>query len=436
MNLGMARYMSGDAAGAVDPLQKAARLSPGLAPASLFLGSALFDLGRVDDAVAPLRKAVRALPDNAAARDMLARAYLAQSKFADAVGQFRALTRVQADNPRAWLGLVHSYQGITEEALDALQTTAPDSPLLELLVADVAVTQDKFAAALGIYRRVMAGSPPVGGLHESVAELYERAGRRKWAATERAKAHSASTADCASKPAECHYLAGRYQQSLAAALGSRTPVSRYWTIRAANRLATEAVGHLDRLPESAELHLVRAEIAQSRGQHPDAVREIQAALTLEPDNSAIEAALAEALLRARDLEHAVPLLERLNRATPNDPSLQLMLGDALLQQQQVDRAIPVLERATAAPQAQPEAKASLGRAYLQAGRYQEALPHLEAAAANNPDAELYLQLARTYQALGLQAQAQKAMTEYQGAKQQRAAPEPVQAAEPELTPPE
>jgi predicted Zn-dependent protease len=436
MNLGMARYMSGDAASAVDPLQKAARLSPDLAPASLFLGGALLDLGRIGEALAPLERAAAALPDNTDAREMLARAYLASSRFGGAVAQFRALTRLQADNPRAWLGLVQSYQGMTEDALDALQSSAPGSPLLELLVADVAVTQDKFAAALAIYRRVMAGAPSVGGLHESVADLYERAGRSEWAAAERAKAPRPTAASCASRPAECHYLAGRYRESLIAALANRTPAGRYWTVRAANRLATEAVGHLDALPESAELHLVRAEIAQSRNQHPEAVREIQAALKLEPDNRAIEAALAEALLRARDLERAIPLLERLDRATPGDPSLQLMLGDALLEQQQIDRAIPVLERAVAAPRGLPHARASLGRAYVQAGRYQEALPHLEAAVADDSDAEVYLQLARTYQALGRQPDAQKTMAEYQKAKLQHAAPSPVQAPEPELTPPE
>jgi predicted Zn-dependent protease len=436
MNLGMARYMSGDAASAVEPLQKAAKLSPDLAPAALFLGSALFDLGRPREAIPPLERAVKALPDNPDARDMLGRACLSVSRFVDAAAQYRVLTRLQPANPRAWLGLVHSYQGITENALAELQSSAPDSPLLELLVADVAVTQDKFAAALAIYRRVMAAGLPVGGLHEAVADLYDRAGHPDWAATERAKATRPSATVCATRPAECHYLAGRYQQSLAAALASRTPSGRYWTIRAANRLATEAVGHLDTLPESVELHLVRAEIAQARGQNPDAVREVQAALALDPGDRAIQTALAEAFLRARDLEHAVPLLERLTRAAPDEPTLQLMLGDALLEQQQIDRAIPVLERAAAPPKGLPQARASLGRAYVQAGRFNDALPHLEAAVTNEPDVETYLQLARTYQALGRREEAQKAMSEYQAAKQQQAVPPPDRGPEPELTPPE
>jgi predicted Zn-dependent protease len=436
MNLGMARYMAGDPAGALEPLQKAATLAPSLAPASLFLGAALLDLGRVDDSVAPLERAVAALPDNADAREMLARAYMAQSRFAKAAPQYRALTGLAADSPRAWYGLARSYEGIAEDALGRLQTEAPDSPLLELLVADVAVTQDKFPAALAIYRRVMTATPPpVGGLHEVVADLYERAGHADWAAAERAKAPKPTAQQCAARVAECHFLAGRFRESLSAALASATPVGRYWTIRAANQLATDAVARLETLPASIELHLVRAEIAQSRGQNPDAVREVRAALALSPGDPAIESALAEALMHAHDLDEAIPLLERLNRESPGDPSLLLMLGDALLEQQQVDRSIPVLEQAVNAPQPLPHARASLGRAYVQAGRYAEALPHLEAAKAEDTKGDVFLQLARAYQAMQRAPDAQAAMAEYQRRKQEDA-PAPDQATEPVLTPPE
>jgi Flp pilus assembly protein TadD len=40
MNLGMARYMSGDPADALPSLQRALKLNPSLAPASLFYGAA------------------------------------------------------------------------------------------------------------------------------------------------------------------------------------------------------------------------------------------------------------------------------------------------------------------------------------------------------------------------------------------------------------
>ena len=228
MNLGMARYMAGHPADALPPIQKAARLRPALAPASLFLGAALLDLGRAREALLPLQRAVTALPQNADAREMLARAYLERSQFTSASVHYRMLTTMQPVNPKAWYGLARTYEGIAREALGALQRQAPDSSLLELVVADVAVTQEKFGAALAIYRRALDSPTPVGGLHEAVAELYERAGKPEWAAAESRKIRRRSDAGCAARQAECDFLAGRFRESLAAALRSPTAVGRSW----------------------------------------------------------------------------------------------------------------------------------------------------------------------------------------------------------------
>ena len=393
------------------------RLKPSLAPASLFLGASLVDLGRSGEAIAPLQRAVTAMPRNADARAMLSRAYLETSQFRKAVASYRTLTTIQPENPKGWYGLARSYEGIARAALAALQQQSPDSPLLELVVADVAVTQEKFPAALAIYRRVLEGTPPIGGLHEAIAELYERAGKPEWAAVERRLVRLRPASECAARRAECDFLAGRFRESLAAAIESPTPSGRYWTIRAANRLATQAVARLETLPVSVELHLIRADLAQSRGRGPEGVTEIKAALALSPDNPVIETALAEALLEAHDLDEALPLLERLNGEHPSDALLSFMYGDALLQSQQMERAIPVLERTVTLKDAPVSARASLGRAYVQVGRYEEALSHLNAAATEDQDGDTHYQLARALQALGRAAEAQKAMTEYQKRRQ-------------------
>jgi predicted Zn-dependent protease len=435
MNLGMARYMAGDPAAALAPLQKAVRLRPALAPASLFLGAALLDLGRGREAVLPLQRAVTALPQNADAREMLARAYLERSQFTKASVHYQTLTTMQPVNPKAWYGLTRSYEGIAEEALAALQRQSPDSPLIELVVADVAVTQEKFAAALAIYRRALDGAAPVGGLHEAVVELYERAGKPEWAAAESRHVRRRSAAACVARRAECHFLAGRFREALAAASPSPAAVDRYWVIRAANRLATEAVARLEKIPPSVELHLIRAELAQSRGRYTEAVTEIRAALALSPGNPRIETALAEALLQAHNLDEALPLLERLNRDHPADGPLLFMYGDALVQGQQFEAAIPILERAVKADGAPLSARASLGRAYVQAGRYQEALSHLEAAAREDEDGDVQYQLARAYQALERPVEAQKAMMEYQKRRERAVPMRSGDAGDTPLTPP-
>jgi tetratricopeptide (TPR) repeat protein len=434
LNLGMARYMAGHPADALAPLQKAARLNPSLAPASLFIGASLLDLGRAKEAVPPLQKAVTAMPSNADAREMLARGQLALNRYSSAAGSYRALTGLQPDNPKGWYGMAKSYEGLAQELLTALQEQSPDSPVLELLVADVAVTQEKFAAALAIYRRVLE-HPPVGGLHEAVADLYQQAGKTDWAAAERRKAEPRTPARCAARPGECEFLGGRFREAIAAGTRAATPAGRYWAIRGSNRLATDAVARLETLPPSIELYLIRAEIAQSRAQYPDAVREVRSALALAPGNPVIETALAEALVRAHSLEEALPLLARLVRSSPDDPGLLLLYGDALVEHQQLDQAIPVLEAAVKADSTALAARASLGRAYVQAGRYADALPHLEAAVAEDENGDLHLQLARTYQALQRGDDARKAMAEYQKRQQETAAP-PTDEKEEALTPPQ
>ena len=436
MNLGMARYMGGHPDRALPVLQKAVRLNESLAPASLFLGASLLDLGQFAEAATPLQRAVTLMPKNPDAREMLARSYLGSTRPSKAAPQYRTLTTLQPSSPKAWYGLARSYEGIAEASFVTLQKEFPDSPLLELIVADIAATQEKFPAALAIYRRALQNNVPVGGLHEFVADLYERAGKSEWAAIELRKVKPRTAAYCSTRAAECRFLDGKFREALSAAQQSTGAVGRFWAVRAANRLAVEAVSHLETLPSSAELHLIRAEIAQSRNRNPEGVTEIRAALELEPGNPAIESALAEALVRAHDLGEAIPLLERLTRAQPDDGSLLLMYGDALLQSQQVDRAIPILERAAKAEHALPSARALLGRAYVQAGRYGDAVPHLEASIENDQDGDIHYQLARAYQALDRQEDAQKAMTEYQKRRQAAAPPPPEVAEDPVLTPPE
>jgi hypothetical protein len=98
-----------------------------------------------------------------------------------------------------------------------------------LLAVDLLLSRsEKFAAALAIYRRALDGSPPVGGLHEAAAKLYERAGKPEWAAAELRKVRRRSAAECAARHAECDFLAGKFRASLAAALPSPKAVDRYW----------------------------------------------------------------------------------------------------------------------------------------------------------------------------------------------------------------
>jgi predicted Zn-dependent protease len=357
-----------------------------------------------------------------------------------AASQFRAIAEAEPGSPRAWFGLGKSYEALAREAFQKLQAAAPESPWEALIIAEVLVSGERFAQALSLYRKVQQAEPAIGGIYEAVAVLYERAGKVDWAAAERAKA-SARPRDCAALPAECRYLDGKYLDAIAAAEGRADAPSLYWTTRAYNALATEAFATLDTLPPSAEVHVVLASVHRDQGRPTEAVPELKAALALRPGDRAIEEDLASALYESRNMDEALPLLARLTGpAKTARTDLAFFYGDALLRAQQVEAALPYLKAAAAG---QPEAivvRASLGRALLQSGDAAAALPHLEAAAAaDDPqsDGATHYQLAQAYQRLGRADQARTALAEYQKrqAAVQAETPPPAAQSGQELTPP-
>jgi predicted Zn-dependent protease len=356
-----------------------------------------------------------------------------------AASQFRAISEAEPGSARAWFGLGKSYEALAREAYQKLQIAAPESAWQALIVADVLVSGERFAQALALYREAQQASPEIGGIYEAIADLYDRAGKTEWATAERAKT-TAHPRDCATRVAECAYLAGKYLDVVSATDNRADAPSLYWRTRAYNALATQAFATLDTLPPSAEVHVVRASVHRDQGRPTEAVPELKAALALTPGDRSIEEELAAALYESRNLDEALPLLARLaGPAKTARADLAFFYGDALLRAQQIDNALPYLKAAAAG---QPDAvvvRASLGRALLQAGNAAAALPHLEAAAAaDDPqsDGTTQYQLAQAYQRLGRPEQAKAALAEYQ--KRQAALQEPIApgaTSAPELTPP-
>jgi len=361
------------------------------------------------------------------------------ARYHEAAEKFRALTVADPNNAGAWYGLGKSYEALARQSFSRLQERAPGSEWEALLVADVWVSAGRFEQALTLYRDVLRLHPGIPGVHQSIATLYERAGKPEWAASEAAKAPPLP-ARCVPDAADCLLIARRPLDALAATGARQDARNLYWRIRALNDLATSAFATLDGLPPSAEVHMVRAAIDRDQGRAIDAVAELKAALALDPGDRMIEEELASALYESKNLEEALPLLARLaGPAETAEARWAFFYGDAMLQAQQVDQALPYLKTAARQQPDAPPVRASLGRALLQAGDAAGALPHLQAAAnADNPDSDgaVHYQLAQAYQRLGRGAEAKQALTEYQKRQAAHApeAPSPG-APRPGLTPP-
>ncbi len=158
------------------------------------------------------------------------------------------------------------------------------------------------------------------------------------------------------------------------------------------------------------------------------------ALTLAPDDPGLERELSAALHAARDYDAALPLLEKLHRASPDAPEILAALGDTLLQLQQLDRAVALLKKAVTAMPDNHHAQASLGRALLQSGDAAQAAVHLEKALPADADGSTYYQLAQAMQRTGRADRARLLLAEYQK-RSQAAAPPQTSTDAPTITPP-
>jgi tetratricopeptide (TPR) repeat protein len=246
-----------------------------------------------------------------------------------------------------------------------------------------------------------------------MAEVYRKTGHPEWAAEEDAKEAALPAADCKAHAAECEFVAGHDVQLMNLPQGTATGEALYWQAKAANELALQAFFRLGQLPESVELHQLKADIARGQGQHLEAVREWRAALALKPGSVPIEQELAISLFMAGDYKAALEGATALLKTNPHSAEINFMAGDSLLRLQQPEQAIPLLRAALAADPKMLAADASLGLALSRLGKNTEAIPHLRRALEVDDDGSLHFQLANAYRAAGDGEKSRAVMAKYQ-----------------------
>jgi tetratricopeptide (TPR) repeat protein len=346
-----------------------------------------------------LERAAAARPDDVQAQRRLASGYENAGRRLDAVAAWRKVTELRPDVPAAWYALGHAYNAVANEASASFADGAEDAPWRQLLTADGLVRTGHLTDAFFLYRSVLDRLPSMLSIHDAIARIYEQTGHAAWATRERTRG-AIPAAACSQRPALCEFRAGRYAAVLSASVASSDPESRYWRARAAAELAGAAFARLATLPESAELHAVRATAARDEDRHQDAVKELAAAVALAPGNPVLTYELAAACYAARDFERTLSTLTPLLRERPDDVRAAKLAGYALLQLRQPDDALPLLERASAADRQDAAARLALGRAHLQRGDFADAVRRIEPLLELDEDGSLHAQLARAYTATG------------------------------------
>jgi tetratricopeptide (TPR) repeat protein len=230
-------------------------------------------------------------------------------------------------------------------------------------------------------------------------------------------------------------MAGHLLEAAQDAVSNASPSTLFWATKAYNELAIQAFDRLSQLPESVQLHALRAQTFRDHKQNMEAADEWRAALKLAPDDEKLKRNLAAALFEAKDYKQAMPMFEAELSADPKNPELNYYLGASLFRTEQPEKALPYLELSVKGRSENLPAEAALGLTLAALGKNAEAIPHLKKALALDDDGGLHYSLARAYRAAGEEQLATAALQEYQKIQKQNQEINSKLAQEAEITAP-
>jgi Flp pilus assembly protein TadD len=115
VNIGRVRAQEGDTAGAMQVLDKALALKPGLARANYFYARVLKEEGKYEEAIARLLSVLAQYPRDRVVRNELGRIYFLQKRYADAVKEFQATLAIDPEDLQAHYNLMLCYNGLGDD---------------------------------------------------------------------------------------------------------------------------------------------------------------------------------------------------------------------------------------------------------------------------------------------------------------------------------
>ncbi len=418
LDLALAEEMAGQHVRSLPNFQIVLRAQPDNIPALTTYSMALMQLNRSREAIAPLHKLLALQPDDRNALGMLADAELADNRFADAANHYRQITVQSDSDPRAWYGLGKAYESLAAASFDRLNKTAPQSAYVAELLADSRLDRRQFRSAFFFYREAQKLLPDLPGIHSGIAMVYRQTDHADWAALEQRRENALPSPDCKVEPAGCSFLAGHLLEATQNVAPSPSPATLFWLTKAYNGLAGLAFEHLNQLPESVEIHTLKAQTFHDHRQLMEAANEWASAVKLSPNDPKLKREQTAALFDAKDYQSVIPLATDLLTLEPNAPDLSFLLGASLLRTEQPEKALPYLDSAVKATSGFLPAQAALGEALVALGRNEEAIPHLQKALSLDDDGSLHYALARCARAAERTQLADEAMRQYQQIQKQ------------------
>jgi tetratricopeptide (TPR) repeat protein len=439
-----------------------AEITPYNGYSKALFAESLAEQHRYVEAATQYVSALGAQPQPPCLRSALGFIYLRQGKTPEAMEQFQSEKTLhpECNSTYLWMAEIDFASSRQNEGLQELEqswhrdrgyTTSNLSSMLEMLSAD---QKEELANAVSA-RKDQADGQSRDFLDALLRQMKEKDFKAKNTVTgETATSHSRSVQrgkalaayqnghyrQCTSwidlsagqhssaellLAAKCSYMTGDYLTARTAAHLARAklpadPEVLYWSIRADQRLAVEALERFQRIaPDSPQTHLLLGDMDRQRHHYDDAISEYKLALNEAPSDPAALQGLTSAYLFDDKIEDAVKTATAALSLKPSDPELNLLLGEALVTQRKYQQAEAPLENSMSGkPQLLPQAHALLGQVYAGLGRVSEAIANLKLGLDADEDGSFHYQLARLYRQTGDTAAAAASMDQAKSLAQQ------------------
>jgi tetratricopeptide (TPR) repeat protein len=442
-----------------------AEINPPSGYSKALFAESLAEQHRYIEAATQYVSALDAQPQPPCLRSTLGFVYLRQGKTAEAMEQFQSEKKLHPECNSTHLGLaeIDFATSRQNEGLQKLEqswsgdpgfTDVNLSPMLEMLSAEqreelanaVAARKDQAdgesrAFLDALLRRLRekdfegenaaagetATSHSLSVQREKAIAAYQAGHYRQCARWIGLSAGQHSSAELL-LAARCSYMTGDYLAATTAASLARAklpadPEVLYWSIRADQRLAVEALERFQGIaPDSPQTHLLLGDMDRQRRHYDEAISEYNLALGEAPNDPAALQGLTSAYLFDGKIEDAVKTATAALSLKPGNPELNLLLGEALVAQRKYQEAEgPLQNSLTGKPQLLPQAHALLGQVFAGLGRVSEAIANLKLGLDADEDGSFHYQLARLYRQTGDTAAAAAAMDQAKSLAQQHRA---------------
>ena len=404
--------------------------------AHLVAAQALLNLGRSHAALEHASQAVRSAPGEPAAQVALGRALAEEGRASEAVIVLRRVLAEYPGSPHASLALARALRLLGDEEGARAALAAVDSQLanggqlIEVVLpedanlppgvfnsekavaamaaaerAELLLRDGKGAEAIAEYQRLADANPDLHSIHYRLAELMLLSGRPEAARklAEQRLARDAGEAGAHTILASVYLssnllgLAGaECAKALAGPAGSPAVIDARKVLAVVHNrsgrpkeAATEMQAYLSLRPNDGDAILRLAAFQQASGDLPGALQTLRDGAQRFPKEPAFAAQEAMALRQSGDRGGAIAAVRKTIELGGDGATNFLMLATMLLEERDIAGATASARVAREKAPASHLVADTLGWCLVQGGQLEEALPHLQFALSVFPDAPRY-----------------------------------------------